>query len=44
MARKSRGDGNVMDQLADIAEKVIHETGFFFCGKYSTVIHIILEN
>ncbi|KNC28029.1 hypothetical protein FF38_06824 [Lucilia cuprina] len=30
MARKSRGGGNVMEMLADIAESVVQQTGMFF--------------
>ncbi|XP_011199410.4 polyphosphoinositide phosphatase [Bactrocera dorsalis] len=35
MARKSRGGGNVMEMLADIAESVVQQTGMFFKARGS---------
>lgn len=35
MARKSRGGGNVMNSLAEIAENVIQQTGIFFSGNFN---------
>jgi hypothetical protein len=37
MARKSRGVGNVMKSLANIAEHVVQQTGMFMVGKLEIV-------
>lgn len=39
MARKSRGGGNVMDSLADIADYVIQQTSMYFNDTNSEITH-----